>query len=65
MPGRWAWGPEDVEPVLFRDGQEQLHVRRRLGPWRQNALGGGLTDLSQETLELKRLEADQELRALS
>ena len=60
FPGRRAWRTEDVEPVSCRDGHEQRHVRRSLERRRQNALGGGLTGLSQETLELNRLEADQE-----
>src|SRR4029453_17724773 len=41
------------------DGGEPFQVRRTLKRWRHNTFGGGLADLSEESLEQKRLEADQ------
>src|SRR5215203_4291459 len=58
-PRRRAWWSEDLHAVSRRDGGEPLQVRRTLKRWRQNTFGGGLTDLSEESLELKRLEANQ------
>jgi hypothetical protein len=57
--GRRAWRSEDVKAVSRRDGDEPLHVRRSLKRWRHNTLRGWLTDLSDEPLELTRLEANK------
>src|SRR6266705_1186576 len=57
--GRRAWRSEDLHPVLRADGEEPVHVRRGVKRRWQNAFEGGLTDLSQESFEQKRLEADQ------
>ena len=50
--------------MSFRHGPEHRHVRRSVERRRQNALRGGRSRLSQEPLELNRLEADQEPRSL-
>jgi hypothetical protein len=57
--GRQAWRSEDVHPVLRRDGDEPLHVRRTVERRRHNTFGGWLTDLSDEPLEQKWLEANK------
>src|SRR6266704_6089677 len=57
--GRRSWGSEDLHPVLRADGEEPRHVRRGVERRWQNAFEGGLADLSQESFEQKRLEADQ------
>jgi hypothetical protein len=57
--GRRAWRSEDVKAVSRRDGDEPLHVRRSLKRWRHNTLRGWLADLSDEPLELTRLEANK------
>src|SRR2546426_9496784 len=58
-PGRRPWGSEDLHPVLRADRQEPGHVRRGVERRWENAFESGLTDLSQESFEQKRLEADQ------
>jgi hypothetical protein len=45
--------------VLRRDGDEPLHVRRTVERRRHNTFGGWLTDLSDEPLEQKWLEANK------
>src|SRR5712691_10373375 len=57
--GRRSWGAEDLHPVLRADGEEPRHVRRGDERRWEDAFEGGLTDLSQESFEQKRLEADQ------
>src|SRR2546428_8264770 len=57
--GRRPWGSEDLHPVLRADREEPRHVRRGVERRWENAFEGGLTDLSQESFEQKRLEADQ------
>src|SRR6266545_3988898 len=57
--GRRSWWSEDLHPVLRADREEPRHVRRGIERRWQNAFEGGLTDLSQESFEQKRLEADQ------
>src|SRR6266545_5882228 len=57
--GRGPWGSEDLHPVLRADGEQPGHVRRGVERRWQDAFEGGLTDLSQESFEQKRLEADQ------
>src|SRR5712691_483875 len=57
--GRRSWGSEDLHPVLCADGEEPRHVRRGVERRWENPFEGGLTDLSQESFEQKRLEADQ------
>jgi hypothetical protein len=58
-PGWRAWRAEDIHPGFRRDGDEPLHVRRTVERWRQKVFGGGLIDISHESFEQKRSEADQ------
>ena len=45
--------------MLRADREEPGHVRRGVERRWENVFEGGLTDLSQESFEQKRLEADQ------
>ena len=63
VAGRRAWGAEDLEPVSLGDRGEPRHVGVALHRRRQDALGGRLADLSLESLELHRREADQRPRS--
>src|SRR6266480_6723213 len=62
LPAGWrSWRSEDLHPVLGADREEPRHVRRGVERRWENAFEGGLADLSQESFEQKRLEADQRL----
>jgi hypothetical protein len=63
VSGRWAWRAEDDHPVARADFGESCDIRRSLGRRRQDTLGRVLADLSLESLELHRREADKCLRA--
>src|SRR4029079_2164163 len=58
-PGRRTRRPENLESVLPGDRDQAPHVRMTLERRWQDAFGGGLTDLPQESFELHRREADQ------
>src|SRR3954451_9251103 len=60
-PRRGPWGAEDLHPISFRDRGKLGRVRVNLERRRNDALGSGLADLSQEALELHGPESDQEL----
>src|SRR5882724_4574009 len=60
LPAGWrSWRSEDLHPVLRPDREELRHVRRGVERRWENAFEGWLADLSQESFEQKRLEADQ------
>ena len=59
--GRRPWGAEDLHPVLRGDREESRHVGRAVERRREDAIDRGLADLSQESLEQERLEADEGL----
>src|SRR5437764_11794790 len=52
VPARRAWWSEDLESVACRNRDESRHVRVTLHRWWRDPFGGGLTNLSQEPLEL-------------
>jgi hypothetical protein len=58
VAGGWPGRAEDDHPVALCDREQPLHVGVALER-RQHPLGCRLTDLSLESLELHRREADQ------
>ena len=62
-PGGGPGGAEDLEPVSLRDRDQPRHVGGAFGRGRQDAFEGRLADLSLESLELHRREADERPRS--
>jgi len=59
VSGGRSGGSEDLKPVSLGDRGEPRHVGVAFGRGRQDAFESRLADLSLESLELHRREADQ------